>query len=64
MEHPFVKQLKTGLMSDLNRRMGPPVKPLPGGHKLIGPPALNGNPKGFVSDNISICICKTPEAGL
>ena len=46
MEHPFVKQLKTGLMSDLNRRMGPPVKPLPGGHKLIGPPALNGKSKG------------------
>ena len=46
VEITFVKQLKTGLMSDLNRRMGPPVKPLPGGHKLIGPPALNGKSKG------------------
>ena len=33
-------------MNDLNRRMGPPVKPLPLGHKLIRPPALNGKSKG------------------
>jgi hypothetical protein len=59
-------------ITDLNRRIGPPVNKISyleaksylpllftGGRMLAGPSDRMGNP-----DNISICICKTPKTGL